>query len=158
MIEPEDLMRLAIDQCRAGIERGESPFGCAIAVGDRLVALSHNVVLSTNDITAHAEIAALREACRAEGRIHFPDALVATTCEPCPMCTAALHWARAGKVVYGATIDDATSAGFNELRLSCHELVRLSGSRLVLASGVLPEECRQLFLEWKQRSPDPRTY
>lgn len=158
MISPEELMRLAIDKCREGISRGESPFGCAIAVGDRVVAVSHNVVLSTTDITAHAEIAALRETCRAERRIHFPDALVATTCEPCPMCTAALHWARAGNVVFGASIDDAQAAGFNEPRLSSRELVRLSGSRLRLTSDVLAEECRQLFAEWKQRSPNPRTY
>lgn len=158
MIEPEELMRLAIEKCREGITRGESPFGCAIAVGDRVVAVSHNIVLSTTDITAHAEITALREACRAEGRIHFPDSLVATTCEPCPMCTAALHWSRAGNVVYGASIEDAQAAGFNELRLSSRELIRQSGSRLQLTSGVLADECRQLFAEWKQRSPNPRTY
>lgn len=158
MIEPEALMLLAIEKCREGIARGESPFGCAIAVADCVVAVSHNVVLSTTDITAHAEITALREACRMEGRIHFSDALVATTCEPCPMCAAALHWARAGNVVYGASIDDAQVAGFNELRLSSHELVRLGGSGLRLTSGVLAEECRKLFTEWKQRSPNPRTY
>jgi guanine deaminase len=158
MTESAELMRLAIEKCRAGIAQGESPFGCAIAVGDRVVAVSHNIVLSTTDITAHAEITALREACRAERRIHLIDAIVATTCEPCPMCLAALHWARVAKVYYGATIDDANSAGFNEMRLAASEMVRLSGSSLRLVAGVLAEECRGLFDEWKANSSNRRTY
>jgi guanine deaminase len=158
MIAPAHLMELAIEKCRAGIGLGESPFGCAIAIGDRVVAVSHNIVLSTTDITAHAEITALREACRVERKIHFPDAIVATTCEPCAMCTAALHWARVGTVYYGATIDDADAAGFNELRLPCHDLVRLAGSPLAIVSGVLADDCRALFAEWKKNSPNPKTY
>lgn len=157
-ITPAQLMQLAIEKCREGIARGESPFGCALAVGDRIVAVSHNLVLSSTDITAHAEISTLREACRVERKIHFPDAAVATTCEPCPMCTAALHWARVGRVYYGASIDDAQAAGFNELGLASSELVRLSGSSLVLTSGVLTDQCRGLFSEWKKNSPRPMTY
>ena len=149
---------MAVEKCRLGIAQGESPFGCAIAVGERVVAVAHNIVLSTTDITAHAEITALRQACRAEKAIHLAGAVVATTCEPCPMCTAALHWARVAKVYYGATIDDAQSAGFNELRLASAEIVRLSGSPLDLMSGILADECRELFAEWKKRSPNPRTY
>lgn len=158
MIDPAELMRLAIEKCRAGIGLGESPFGCAIAIGDRVVAVSHNIVLSTTDITAHAEVTALREACRAERKIHFPDAIVATTCEPCAMCTAALHWARVGKVYYGAAIADANAAGFNELRLSSADLVRLAGSPLTLVHNTLAEECRALFAEWKKNSPNRRIY
>jgi guanine deaminase len=158
MIEPADLMKLAIDKCRAGIAQGESPFGCAIAIGDRVVAVSHNLVLSSTDITGHAEITALREACRGEGQVHLPEARVATTCEPCPMCTAALHWCRVAEVFYGATIADAQSAGFNEMHLSSSEMVRLTKSRLKLTSGILAEECRELFAEWRKKSPNPRTY
>ena len=158
MITPEALMRLAIDKCRSGIAHGETPFGCAIASGDRVLAVSHNLVFSTTDITAHAETNALREACRVEGNLHFPDAIVATTCEPCPMCTAALHWARVGTVYYGAAIADARSAGFNELTLPSEELVRLAGSPLKLVSGILADECRALFDEWKRNSPNLRTY
>ncbi len=112
---PEALMRLAIDKTHQGIAAGQTPFGCAIALGEQVVAVSHNCVHATTDITAHAEIVALREACKATGQIHLEGALVAATCEPCPMCMAALHWARVETVVYGATIADAESAGFNEL-------------------------------------------
>lgn len=157
-ISPTDLMRLAIEKCREGIAQGETPFGSALAVDDRVLAVTHNLVWATGDITAHAEISTLREACRVEGKLHFPDAMVATTCEPCPMCTAALHWARVGRVYFGAAIDDARSAGFNELRLPSSELVRLSGSSLVLVPGVLVDDCRGLFDEWKRNSPRPRTY
>src|SRR5215469_16695304 len=135
-------MRLAVEKCRAGIAQGESPFGCAIAVGDRVVAVSHNVVLSTTDVTAHAEITALRVACQAEQRIHLPDAIVASTCEPCPMCTAGLYWAQVGKVYFGATFDDATAAGFSQMRLASRDLVRLSHSPLDLVAGLLADECR----------------
>ncbi len=111
--------------------------------------MSHNCVHATTDITAHAEIVALREACQATGQIHLEGALVAATCEPCPMCMAALHWARVETVVYGATIADAESAGFNELNLAAAEVIRLGGSTVKLRSDVLHDECAALFQEWQ---------
>jgi guanine deaminase len=157
MLDPADLMRLAVAKCREGLATGESPFGCAIAVGDRVVAVAHNRVLSTTDITAHAEINALREACRETGDIHLAGAVVATTCEPCPMCAAALHWARVGHVYFGATIADAADAGFNEMPVPAAEIVRLGGSRYSLHADLLAAECCALFAEWR-RSANPRTY
>ena len=148
-MEPEALMRLAIEKTREGIADGQSPFGCAIALGDQLLAVEHNRVLATTDITAHAEITALRSACRAAGDIHLTNAVVATTCEPCPMCMAALHWARVGTVYYGATIADAARGGFNELHIAASDLVRLGGSNVHVISGMLTEECAGLFDEWK---------
>ncbi|MEM7290691.1 MAG: nucleoside deaminase [Pseudomonadota bacterium] len=100
-------MQLAIDKTREGIARGQSPFGCAIARDGVVIAVAHNTVLETTDITAHAEVNALRQACREVEDIHLAGAVVATTCEPCPMCMAALHWARVDTVYFGATIDDA---------------------------------------------------
>jgi tRNA(Arg) A34 adenosine deaminase TadA len=152
MLEPTDLMRLAIDKCREGIARGQSPFGCAIGQGDDLLAVTHNTVLLATDITAHAEITAIREACRRVNGIFLESAVVATTCEPCPMCLAALHWARVEVVYFGASIADAEAAGFNELRLSASEMVRQGGSRLKLVPGLLAEECRELFALWKSRA------
>ena len=152
MPSPTDLMRLAIDKCRDGIALGQSPFGCAIARGDDVLAVAHNTVLLTTDITAHAEITAIHEACRHVNDIFLESAIVATTCEPCPMCLAALHWARVEVVYFGATIADAESAGFNELRLPAADLVRLGGSRLKLVPGLLREECRELFEIWKSRA------
>ena len=157
MISPEDLMRMAIDKCRQGLARGQSPFGCAIAVGDRVISNEHNTVVLTTDITAHAEVNAIRAANREIKNIFLEGAIVATTCEPCPMCMAALHWARVDTVYYGATIADAEKAGFNELQLPAAELLRLGGSKLKLVRGTLADECRELFNEWLA-DPKRRVY
>jgi guanine deaminase len=148
MIEPDELMQIAIETCREGLAKGQSPFGCAIAMGDKVVARAHNTVALTTDITAHAEVNAIRAACHEAGDIFLTDAMVATTCEPCPMCMSALHWARVGKVYYGATIADADGAGFNELQLPAAELLRIGGSHVQLIGDTLADECRQLFTEW----------
>lgn len=145
---PDALMQLAIDKCREGLAQGQSPFGCAVAIGDQVVGVAHNTVVLSTDITAHAEINALREACRQIEGIFLEGAIVATTCEPCPMCMAALHWARVEQVYYGATIADAAQAGFNELALSAADLLRLGGSRVRLDGPVMREECRALFDQW----------
>jgi tRNA(Arg) A34 adenosine deaminase TadA len=155
--EAEDLMRLAIDAARRGMTLGQSPFGCAISLAGTVVAVTHNHVLASTDITAHAEVTALREACRKTGKIHLEGAFVASTCEPCPMCMSALHWARVERVFYGAAIGDAAEVGFNELRVPAADIVRIGGSDVTLVPGILVEECRALFSEWR-RSPDFRTY
>lgn len=156
-LEPEQLMKFAIEACRQGIAAGQSPFGCAIASGGKLLAVRHNTVIQSTDITAHAEVNALRSACLAAGDILLPGAIVATTCEPCPMCMAALHWARVERVYYGASIEDAKAAGFNELQFPAEELARRGGSRVTLQAGVLADQCRDLFREWKN-TPSHRAY
>jgi tRNA(Arg) A34 adenosine deaminase TadA len=157
MIDPETLMRHAIDSCRDGLAIGQSPFGCAIALGDRILSSRHNTVLLTTDITAHAEVNAIRTANQELGNILLEGAAVATTCEPCPMCMAALHWARVKTVYYGASIADAQQAGFNELQLPAAELLRLGGSTLQLVGGTLADECRELFAQWNS-DPNRRPY
>jgi guanine deaminase len=156
-MDPAQLMQLAIDKCREGLAKGQSPFGCAIARGGEILSASHNTVVLTTDITAHAEVNAIREACRHTGNIFLEGAIVATTCEPCPMCMAALHWARVDTVYFGATIGDADVAGFNELQLPAAELLRIGGSQLKLIPGLLPEECKKLFAEWKA-NPNKKAY
>lgn len=157
MSDAEELMRLAIGAARKGMERGQTPFGCAISFNGAVVAVEHNRVLATTDITAHAEVTAVREACRKVGNILLEGAHVASTCEPCPMCMSALHWARVDRVYYGAGIDDAAEVGFNELRVPAADLLRIGGSHVRLVPGVLREECRALFFEWRS-SPNFQTY
>jgi tRNA(Arg) A34 adenosine deaminase TadA len=157
VIEPEELMRLAIEKAREGLDAGQSPFGCAISRGDELLAVTHNTVVLTTDITAHAEVNALRAACSAASDIHLPDCIVATTCEPCPMCMAALHWARVSKVYYGASIADAEQAGFNELQVPAAHVLKIGRSQVTLEAGLLAEACRELFQLWMQR-PDRIVY
>ena len=157
MVDPQELMRLAINACRRGLDAGQSPFGCAIALGDQVLAESHNTVVLTTDITAHAEVNALREACRTVDDIFLTGAHVATTCEPCPMCMAALHWARVETVYYGATIADADTSGFNELQLPAAELLRIGGSSVQLVGDIFADECRELFALW-QSKPHKKVY
>lgn len=157
MIDPELLMQMAIDTCREGLAKGQSPFGCAIAIGDRVIARSHNTVVLTTDITAHAEVNAIRAGCTEIDDIFLTDAIVATTCEPCPMCMAALHWARVGTVYYGATIGDADSAGFNELQFPAAELLKQGGSEVKLIGDMLKQDCVELFQQW-QSNPDKQSY
>ena len=158
MIDPEQLMERAIARAEEGIGKGQTPFGCAIAIGDEVIAESHNQVWLTTDITAHAEVTAIRQACRKSGQVHLTGALVATTCEPCPMCMAALHWARVESVYYGATIADATSAGFNELSVPAAELLMRGGSRVKLVEGVLRVRCAALFDQWRSAGLSKRSY
>jgi guanine deaminase len=145
---PADLMRLAIDRCREGILAGQSPFGCAIARGDEILAVEHNTVWRTTDPTAHAEVNAIRSACRHAGSIDLSGAIVATTCEPCPMCMSALHWARVSEVHFGASVADAQQAGFNELEIAAEDVTRLGRSEVRTVPGLLRDECRGLFAEW----------
>lgn len=147
---PEALMQLAIEKCRHGIAAGQSPFGCAIARGDELLACEHNSVKATSDATAHAEVNALRAAGGRVGSSRLPGATVAATCEPCPMCMAALHFAGVETVYYGASVEDAKAAGFKELQLPARDLVAAGGNKLKLMPRLLHEESSNLFAEWKQ--------
>jgi len=149
---PEDLMQHAIDKCRVGIAAGQTPFGCAISLDGRLIAVSHNTVWQTVDITAHAEVNALREGCQAVNSPLLEGAIVATTCEPCPMCAAALHWARVATIYYGASIADATQAGFNELALPAAKVFEAGKSPPKLEADLLGDACRELFAQWKAKA------
>lgn len=147
--DDERWMREAIAVTRAGIAAGQTPFGCAIVRAETLLTASHNQVWATNDPTAHAEVTAIRSATAKLGVIALTGCTLYSTCEPCPMCMAAIHWARIERVVYGAVIADAAAAGFHELHLPAGELVRLGGSPVAIAAGCLAPECRALFPAWQ---------
>src|SRR5438105_5081837 len=110
-----DFLRLAIKKTRDGIQAGQSPFGSLIVKDGKVVACTHNTVWATTDPTAHAEVNCIRAAAKALNSIDFKGSTLYSTTEPCPMCLAAIHWAKIDRVVFGATIADAASAGFAEL-------------------------------------------
>ena len=143
-------MGLAVERARAGIAAGQSPFGAVIVKGDALVAAGHNEVWKRIDPTAHAEVVTIQRAAAALGTIDLSGCTMFTTCEPCPMCAAAIHWARLDECVYGATIADAARAGFNELHLAVGEVYRIGRSMVRLGPGVLNAECAGLFGEWNR--------
>ena len=155
-IEP-GYMRRAIEKAKEGILEGQTPFGACIVRKQEVLSCVHNVVWRTHDITAHAEIHAIREACRSLQTIDLSGSVIYSTCEPCPMCFSACHWARISKIVYGASIEDAEASGFHELPISNLRMKELGGSPVEIVEGFLREEAIALFHFFDQQ-PNKRTY
>jgi len=153
----ERLMRLAMDVARRGMASGQSPFGAVLADHrGEVVCEAHNTVRVDTDATAHAEVNVIRIACRKLETIDLAGHIMVSTCEPCPMCAAAIHWARCDAVIYGATIEDAARAGFHELSVGCVELYRSGGSDVRVVNEVLRTHCAALFDEWLSgANPEP---
>jgi guanine deaminase len=144
---------LAIENVRSG--RG-GPFACVIVKDGRIVAEGTNVVTSTNDPTAHAEIVAIRGACRALGSFQLEGCELYATCEPCPMCLGAIYWARPARVFFAANAADAASTGFDDAFIY-DELKRLPGDRRIPMTQLLREESLAAFSAWKEQ-PNKKTY
>jgi guanine deaminase len=141
-------MKMAIAKAYEGIDSGQTPFGACIVRDGEVISCCHNQVWQDTDITAHAEIVAIRQACSKLNSVELEGCDIYSTCEPCPMCFSACHWAGISTIYYGAAIGDAESAGFNELTVSNRQMVDLGGSRVKLVPGVLQAECVLLFKKW----------
>ena len=150
-------MRAAIEKAREGIAAGQSPFGAIIVRGGQLVCSAHNSVWRDCDPTAHAEVNAIREAAKTLATIGLHGCEMFTTCEPCPMCLSAVHWAKLDRVVFGAKIGDATASGFSELAIPARVVAEMGHSPLRVEEGLLADECRELFQQWLH-TPGHRTY
>jgi tRNA(Arg) A34 adenosine deaminase TadA len=146
----EDLMRRAIGLAREAIAAGQMPVAAVIARDGSIVAEAHNTVWRDTDPTAHAEMNCLRRAASLLKTIDLVGTTIYATLEPCPMCLAAIHWAKVDRAVFGAAITDSMAVGFNELDVPAASLARLGGSRVVVEGGVLREECVALLDEWKR--------
>ncbi len=149
----ERFMRLAIETMRAGVNAGQSPFGACVVRGETVLSHEHNGVWAATDITAHAEVTAIRSACRTLGSIRLAGATMYSTCEPCPMCFSACHWARVERVVFGARIADAQRCGFNELQISAETMRRLGESPIELVGECLRSEVLVQMDDWVRRFP-----
>ncbi len=147
-----ELMALALDKCREGVDGGQTPFGAVVARrvdgGFEVLSAAHNSVFADTDITAHAEVNAIRAACKKTGSVKLTDCVIASTTEPCPMCFSAIHWAGIGEIFYGANIADAAAAGFRELNIANESMCRLGGAEIRVTGGVLKDECVELFSYW----------
>ena len=142
-------MELAIEKAYEGIRNGQAPFGACIVKADQIIAIEHNIVWREKDPTAHAEVVAIGQACKKLDTILLEGAVIYSTTEPCPMCFAACHWARISCIVYGASIQDAAAAGFNELMISNNKLKQETSSPISITAGFMDDTCRQLFKNWK---------
>jgi len=146
-------MRIAIKKAKKGVLKGQTPFGACIVKNGKVIVAAHNIVWHSTDITAHAEVNAIRMACKKLKTINLQGCTIYSTCEPCPMCFSACHWAKIDKIVYGAKICDAKRYGFNELDISNHSMKRKGKSRVKIANNVLRSESVKLFDLWKSKNP-----
>lgn len=108
-------IELAQKEALSGVKKNHGgPFGAVIVKGNKIIAFAHNEVLKTNDPTMHAEISVIRKAAKKLKKFDLSDCVLYTSCEPCPMCFSAIHWARIKKVYYYAKKSDAKRAGFDD--------------------------------------------
>ncbi len=109
-----DFLRRAVELALANVATGGGPFGAVIVRDGRIVAEGANRVAQASDPTAHAEVIAIREACRSLNHFQLDDCVLYASCEPCPMCLGAIYWARLREVFFAASREDAAAAGFDD--------------------------------------------
>lgn len=144
-------MAEAISLSRQGISQNEGgPFGCVVVKDDVIVGRGNNKVTSSNDPTAHAEIVAIRDACRNLGTYQLTDCEIYTTCEPCPMCLGAIYWARVKVIYYANNRTDAADIGFDDSMIYEEFGVDLENRRIPIKS-IGREEALKVFQEWKDK-------
>jgi tRNA(Arg) A34 adenosine deaminase TadA len=123
------------------------PFGAVVVKDGRIIAEGNNRVTSTNDPTAHAEIVAIREACRVLGTFQLSGCSVYTSCEPCPMCLGAIYWSRPDNVFFAGTRVDAAKAGFDD-DFIYEELEKTHSERSITIRNFMRDEAVAVFDRW----------
>jgi tRNA(Arg) A34 adenosine deaminase TadA len=145
----EELLRRAIALASRNVSSGRGgPFGAVIEKNGAILAEGANLVTSSHDPTAHAEIVAIREACRLLQSHSLEGCIIYASCEPCPMCLAAIYWARVSKLVYAASQEDAAAAGFDDSFLY-REVALPPHSRSLPAERALDAEASAPFDLWR---------
>jgi tRNA(Arg) A34 adenosine deaminase TadA len=146
--EQKSFMKMAIEISRSGMRAGKGgPFGCVIVKDGKIIGSGSNSVLSTNDPTAHAEIVAIRDACKNLGNFQLEGCELYTSCEPCPMCLGAIYWARPSKVFYANTKKDAAEAGFDD-QFIYEELKLPYNLRKIPFEQGMRDSAKEVFQEW----------
>lgn len=143
-------MQTAIKEAAEGMRNGEGgPFGAVIVKDSQIIARGHNMVLSENDSTAHAEMVVIRKACKKLGTYDLTGAGIYTTCEPCPMCLGAILWSRIDSLFFGCTRVDAQQIGFDDSRF--YNILCASESFPGrMEAKAFREDCLVLFDEWSK--------
>jgi guanine deaminase len=142
----------AVALSREHMAAGEGgPFGAVIVRHGQVLAEGWNQVTSTNDPTAHAEVVAIRRACRAVDTFALEGAVLYASCEPCPMCLASAYWARLSRIVYANTREDAAAIGFDDAFVY-DEMPKAPAERVLPMLHVPDEEARAVFAEWMRKA------
>ena len=158
----EQFMAMAIEEARIGVRAGEKPFGSVVVRDGEVVGRGRNVTNSTLDPTAHAETQALRSAAenlKASGNLKEPrldGCTLYTTCDPCPMCSGAILYANVETLVIGArfpSIHQASGGQYDLHEYRVERLLELTGFKLNIVTGVMQEECEQMYRDWQGWGP-----
>lgn len=150
-------MRRAIELAMQSVQKnGGGPFGCVVVRNGVVIGEGRNLVTSTNDPTAHAEVVAIRNACLNIGAFQLENCSIYTSCEPCPMCLGAIYWSRPEKIFIGCTRKDAAAFGFDDAFIY-DEIGLDPAKRSIPAIELLNDEAIECFKAW-ETSPDKVEY
>ena len=151
MTREEKFMMEAIVLSKKGIENNEGgPFGCIVVKGNAIIGRGNNKVLTTNDPTAHAEMVAIRDACKTLESFQLDGCEIYTSCEPCPMCLGAIYWARPKVVYYANTREDAAFIGFDDAMIYEEMISELENRKIPLIS-LCRSNASKVFKDWANR-------
>jgi guanine deaminase len=148
-----EAIRLSLEKMRRG---DGGPFGAVVVRKNKIVGRGWNRVTSANDPTAHAEIIAIRDACKKLKTFRLDECKIYVSCEPCPMCLAAIYWARLRKIYYANTRRDAAKIEFDDDSIY-HEVTLPVSRRKIPMKQLLRDEALEVFKEWKNK-PDKICY
>ena len=147
----KNFMRQAIQLAKDGMLSGAGgPFGCVIVKDGKIVGQGSNRVLTTQDPTAHAEVVAIRDACKNLNHFQLEGCELYASCEPCPMCLGAIYWARPDRVFFACTKEDAAAIGFDD-ELIYREIEIKPSKRKIPMENLLREESLEAFELWKEK-------
>lgn len=146
-------LELSLENVRSG--KG-GPFAAVVVSAGSVISEGANVVTSTNDPTAHAEIAAIREACKKLGSFELAGCEIYASCEPCPMCLGAIYWARLARIYFAASSADAAKIGFDD-SLIYDQLKKTAETREIPMRQLMREDALRVFRAWEKK-PDKIRY
>jgi len=148
----QKFMQEAIDMAKKGMQNNEGgPFGAVIVKDGKIIGRGNNKVTSTNDPTAHAEVTAIRDACKNLGNFQLDNCELYTSCEPCPMCLGAIYWARPSVIYYACTKQDAADIAFDD-DFIYKEIATPIPERKIKTIQVMREEGLEAFRIWQEKS------
>lgn len=145
-----EFMRRAIELAKNSIDGDGGPFGAVVVKDGKIVAEGSNSVTLENDPTAHAEVVAIRKACKELETFDLSGCEIYTSCEPCPMCLSSMYWAHIGRYYYGCTQDDAKEIGFDDSFIY-REIELAPKDRQILSIQCLHREAQGAFDRWKKK-------
>ena len=145
-----DFMKRAIELSIQNIKNNGGPFGCIIVKENKIIAEGVNRVTLNNDPTAHAEIIAIRNACKKLNTFNLEKCELYTSCEPCPMCLSAIYWSHIDKIYYGNSRLDASKIGFDD-DFIYNELNKDLSSRKIQMKQISQNEAKKAFLDWDKK-------